>query len=234
MFVWHILLNLTHIPLHADYFRWISMGFVMFLGVGLARFLRYKTHKKLVLVLKLFATFYVLNIPNYLKSDFDPMYLLTGSQIHLSFEVLFPMGLLILLSIPLDHLRRYSYLAAGGTYLAVVAAMLAGVYIYNLRILLYGLLGYFLASGLDLDKIARTRSLWPTLVALVTCCIPFVVRKFGYYFDFLFVLYVLALYLLVARWIRANKALEFVGRNSFVMYVGQIIVVKALNVLIFQ
>lgn len=235
MFVWHILLNLTSLPLHGDYFRWISMGFVMFLGVGLARFLRHKTRKKLSLAAKLFVTFFALNIHNYLKPTFDPLVLITGSQRDLSFEVLFPMGLLILLSIALDYTERHSYLLLGLTYLSIVTLNLAGARIYNLQILLYGLLGYFLASRVDLDGVAReSRHLWLTVLAAGACCVPFVLRRFGYYFDFLFAPSILACYFLVTWWVKKNRALEFVGRNSFVIYVGQIILVKALAVTVFS
>jgi peptidoglycan/LPS O-acetylase OafA/YrhL len=228
MVVYHVLLNLTPLHLNVSYFYWIPMGFVLFLGVVLARFLQNQTHKKLLLALKVLGAFAVLNIPNYFKPEFTLLALVRGSELVLSFEILLPMALVILLSIPLDRLRRFGYLLAGVTLVAIAAVNLAGFYSYNLQFVLYGLVGYFLALKADLATIARTRNPWFTVVAALVCCIPFVLLRLGYYFDFVFVFGVLALYYIVAQWIRSSRPFEFVGRHSFVIYIAHIVVIKVI------
>lgn len=235
MVIYHVLLNLTSLPIQVAYARWIPMGFVMFLGVILARFLQSQTRKKLLLALKLIGAFVILNIPRYLESTFTWHAFLTGDARYISFEILLPMGLVTLLAVPFDRLRRYSYLLAGLTYAAIVAVNLVGYHANNLQFLLYGFIGYFVALSVDLDTIAHKRAAWSTVVpATAVVCLPFVLLGLGHYFDFLFVIQIFGLYLLAARWVRANKLMEFVGRNSFVIYVGHIVVIRALMYAIFD
>ena len=96
------------------------MGFVLFLGVDPGSLSAEPDPQEAVARSEgAGGVLLVLNIPNYLKPDFTLLGLHSrGDELVISFEVLLPMGLLILLSIPLDRLRRYGYLLAGLTLAA--------------------------------------------------------------------------------------------------------------------
>ena len=226
MILYHVIANLT--PLHRDlrFSYWIPMGFVLFLGVILARFLENRTRKKLWLALKVLAAFFLLNIPKYLDPEFRLLTLVRGDLYYFSFEVLLPMGLLILVSVPLDRAKRVAWSLAGLVYACIVALSLIGYESYNLSFLLYGLVGYFVALRVDLHSLAIAQKAWYALPLVLISAVPFVLLGFGYYFDFLFVLQVIACYFLLTRLVPKNRPLAFVGRHSFVIYIAHIIVIK--------
>ena len=136
------------------------------------------------------------------------------------------MGLLILVSVPLDRAKRVAWPLAGLVYACIVALSLTGYDSYNLSFLLYGLVGYFVALRVDLHSLAIAQKAWYALPLVLISAVPFVVLGFGYYFDFLFVLQVVACYFLLTRLVPKNRPLAFVGRHSFVIYIAHIIVIK--------
>ena len=244
MVIFHIIVNLTSLQFDQRFFYWIPMGFVIFLGVILGRFLQNKTNKKLVLALKILACFLILNIPNYFKSGFNFFELIKGNQIIFSFEILLPMALIIFLSIPFDRIIKSSeneapgkpsqtgVIAAFTTFIAIAALNLSGFYSYNLAFLLYGLVGYFLALKLDLHTLAADQKNKQSLLALLICVIPFIILAAGGFFDFLFIPQIFAVYYLIVRFLPREKILSFLGRNSFYIYIGHIFIIKAVTLLI--
>lgn len=245
MVVFHLLTNLTPLGFDHHYFYWVPMGFVVFLGVILARFLQGKTAKKLPLALKVLTCFLVLNIPNYLKPGFNFSALILGDQALFSFEILLPMAMLIFATIIFEQAislfnkgRRTPRLiilsSAAISFLALIALSLSGFYSYNLAFLLYGLVGYFLALELDLHSIAASQdmplpqqNLQPLLAAAV-CVFPFAVLARGMFLDFLFIPQVIAAYFISARFIPNSRALSWLGKNSFVIYIAHIVAIKLL------
>jgi uncharacterized membrane protein len=226
MVVYHVVANLTPLRFDLRYSYWIPMGFVLFLGVILARFLQNKTRKKLWLAAKVLAAFFVLNIPKYLDTEFTFARLVRGDLYFFSFEVLLPMGLLVLVSVALDGTKRFAYPLAGLTFGCIVVLNLIGFDSYNLAFLLYGLVGYFLALEVDLHALAvRLQGRCAVPLALVSA-LPFVLLAFDNFFDFLFVLQVIACFFLFTRLVPSNRALSFVGRQSFVIYIAHIIIIK--------
>ncbi|MFA5829888.1 MAG: hypothetical protein WC843_05360 [Candidatus Gracilibacteria bacterium] len=231
MVIFHIITNLTSLQFDQRFFYWIPMGFVIFLGVILARFLQNKTHKKLILALKILACFLIFNIPNYLKSDFNLFELIKGNQVIFSFEILLPMSLLILISIPMDKLIKNSIYSGLISLIAIIILNLSGFYSYNLAFLLYGLVGYFLSLNWDLHSTATNLKNRQSIFALLTCIIPFIILAFGNFYDFIFIPQVFAVYFLIARVLPKNQMLSFLGRNSFYIYIGHIFVIKAISYL---
>jgi uncharacterized membrane protein YcfT len=49
---------------------------------------------------------------------------------------------------------------------------------------------------------------------------------FGHYFDFLFVLQVMACYFLLTRLVPRNGLFTFVGQHSFVIYIAHIVAIR--------
>jgi uncharacterized membrane protein len=226
MVVYHVVANLTPLRFDLRYSYWIPMGFVLFLGVVLARFLRNKTRKKLWLAVKVLAAFFLLNIPKYLDADFTLARLARGDLYYFSFEVLLPMGLLVLASVFLDRTRRVAYALTAVTFASIVYLNLTGFDSYNLSFLLYGLVGYFLALRLDLHALAITQRGWYAVPLVLVSALPFALLGLGYFLDYLFVLQVIACYFLVTRLIPRSRVLGFVGRHSFVIYIAHIIAIK--------
>jgi peptidoglycan/LPS O-acetylase OafA/YrhL len=220
------------------------MGFVVFLGVILARFLQNKPQKKHILALKILACFLIFNIPNYLKPEFNFFELIKGSQEIFSFEILLPMALLILLSIPLDRIIKSSdnetpgriaptgAVAALITLIAIAALNLSGFYSYNLAFLLYGLVGYFLALKLDLHSAAEKQKKRESILALIICIIPFIILAFSGFYDFLFIPMIFAAYHIIAKFLPNNRPLAFLGIYSFYIYIGHIFIIKAITLII--
>jgi hypothetical protein len=226
MILYHIVANFTSLNRDPRFSYWIPMGFVLFLGVILARFLQNRARKKLWLALKVLAAFFLLNIPKYLDPEFRLLTLVRGHFYFFSFEVLLPMGLLILFSIPLDRTKRVAWPLAALAYACIVAMSLAGFESYNLSFLLYGLVGYFVALRVDLHGLAVTQKAWYALPLVLISAVPFILLGFGYYVDYLFVLQVIACYFLLTRLAPRNRPLAFVGRHSFVIYIAHIVAIR--------
>ncbi len=238
MVVFHVLVNLTSISFDQHFFYWVPMGFVIFLGVIAARFLRNRTKKKLILALKILICFLVFNIPNYFIANFSPSSLIIGDQSVLSFEILMPMALVLLLSIPLDYaVNRFAGKAIGIGLAAILSAIaimnVYGFYSYNLAFLLYGLVGYSVAAGKDLHQAAQKLNPMLSALSLLICFIPFLMLLFGIFYDFLFIPTVFAAYFLMARHVPRNSYLAWLGYHSFFIYVAHIFVIKAFVILIY-
>ncbi len=232
MVIFHIITNLTSLSFEQRFFYWIPMGFIVFLGVILGRFLKNRTNKKLILALKVLACFLIFNIPNYLKSEFNFFELIKGNQVIFSFEILLPMALLILLSIPLDRLVKFAHYGTLISLAAITVLNLAGFYSYNLAFLLYGLVGYFISLKLDLHSLAAEQENSQSLLALLICIIPFIILAFGHFYDFLFIPQIFAAYYLIVRILPQERFLSFLGRNSFTIYVGHIFIIKIITLII--
>ena len=228
MVLYHFVANLT--PWHRDlrFSYWIPMGFVLFLGVILARFLEKRTRKKLWLALKVLGAFFILNIPKYLDPEFTFIALVRGELYFFSFEVLMPMGLLVLLTIPLDRMKRFAVLLAVLAYAGIVAMSVADFESYNLSLVLYGLVGYFLAQRWDLHRSAVALPSWLLVPLVMVSALPFILLGLEYYLDYLFVIQVVACYFIVTRLIPKNRPLSFVGRHSFAIYVAHIILIRGI------
>ncbi len=230
MVVFHILVNLTPLRFDQHFFYWVPMGFVTFLGVILARFLQGKTSKKLSLALKVLACFVILNIPNYLRPEFNFWALIKGDQTILSFEILMPMALLIFISIPFDKISRIpECLPKILTLAGIIALGFIGFYSYNLAFLLYGIFGYFIAKNTNLHQIAEKPTPLLTVICILLTAAPFILLYFGYFFDFLFLIQVFATYLLLGKILPQNNTLAFLGRHSFSIYVGHILIIKLIS-----
>jgi uncharacterized membrane protein len=228
MVVYHVVANLTPVRFDLRYSYWIPMGFVLFLGVILARFLQNKTRKKLWLAAKVLAAFFVLNIPNYLDPGFTLARLARGDLYFFSFEVLLPMGLLVLVSIALDRTGRFAPLLALLAFACVVFLSVIGFDSYNLSFLLYGLIGYFVALRVDLHALAVAQNSRLAVPLVLVSALPFVLLTLGHFLDYLFVLQVIACYFLLTRLVPRNRPLSFVGRQSFVIYIAHIILIKVI------
>ena len=82
------------------------------------------------------------------------------------------------------------------------------------------------ALRVDLQGLAVAQEAWYALPLVLISTVPFVLLGFCYYFNFLFVLQVIACYFLQTRLVPRNRPLAFVGRHSFVICIAPIIVIK--------
>jgi len=254
MVFFHLLVNLSDVKFDQNYFYFVPLGFMLFLGVILGQFLKGSSRKVLVLGAKLAAIFFVFNVPKFVSlfsgegslAQLDLVKLAVGDQKIFSFEILLPMSLVAFASIGIWRVGRVvrGRVASGcgaGIISSVVATVVAtvalislltymyfvNVYSYNLSFFIYGLIGYFIGENLDLDGIARRMSGWKLIVVFVAIVAPFfVIGRFGIV-EVLVILQVLALYFLVTKAFDKNKFLIFLGKNSLALYIAHIVVIKA-------
>jgi len=160
-----------------------------------------------------------------------------GDQGIFSFEILLPMSAMAFASIGLSRLAK-GRLAAVVLVLALLSVLtylyVIDVYSYNLSFLIYGAVGYLIGKNLDLDGIARMMSGWAFLVVILASLAPFLaIGRFGIV-EILVVLQVLALYFLAARVFGENKFLILLGKNSLVLYVLHIVLIRIVALLFFR
>jgi hypothetical protein len=267
MIVYHILTNLTTLDINHTYFRWVSVGFILFLGIILGQFLSQKTSKILNLNLKLLGLFLlgnfalILNLYSIYRSL--PNDIIFGDQGLFTFEILLPMILVsaffLLISHPKFPLLR-GWLAEGKAgdvlfkrsfFFAILFSIsilglfwtefLASDYYYNIIYFLYGLAGLSLGLVLNLDnfknhfKFKTTNPFyWLNLFFLI---FTFLVEGeiLGYSLDFLSVFQVMSFYLLFSNIpvLEKNQTLEWLGKQSLLIYIIHIILIKLIRVLFF-
>jgi len=237
MVVFHLAVNLSDIKFDQNYFYLVPLGFMLFLGVILGRFLGGRSKKVMILGAKLAVIFIVFNIPNFISKNYTPAQFVIGDQGIFSFEILLPMSAMAFASIGLSRLAK-GRLAAVVLVLALLSVLtylyVIDVYSYNLSFLIYGAVGYLIGKNLDLDGIARMMSGWAFLVVILASLAPFLaIGRFGIV-EILVVLQVLALYFLAARVFGENKFLILLGKNSLVLYVLHIVLIRIVALLFFR
>lgn len=234
MIVFHIIVNLTSIKFDQRLFYWVPAGFVVFLGVILARFLKNKTAKKNKLALKLSAIFLIFNIPNFLHKNFSAGDFIGGNQQIFSFEILFPMVIVIFLSNLFDKIKTKQSCLLFFLFLSTWLLVLNyfNIFYYNLSFAIYGLIGYFAASIYDfnelLGKINKSSStkLSAILIFLAISIAPFFIIHFFNLYDILTLAQIFSMYFAFNIIIKNNKPLTLLGKHSLFLYIGHIIVIK--------
>lgn len=234
MVVFHVIVNLTRLEFNQELFYWVPLGFVLFLGVVLGKFLVGRFGKKIKLSAKLLGIFLLGNVLNFWKNDISWRDFVLGSRDLFSFEILLPMIVVIVLSLLLDKIRLNKALfwgALAGLCLTLIIFQYFGIDSYNLLFGWYGLIGYFAGRSLDLDRILNNRS-WRVLIwvfALLFAVIPFLVIQYWQLFDALIVMQVVAMYFLFNFVFDRNRILVVLGKYSLVLYVGHIVLIKILE-----
>lgn len=235
MVVFHLLVNLSDIKFDQNYFYWVPLGFMLFLGVILGKFLDGKNKKVITLGIKLAAIFLILNIPNFISKSYTPAQLIIGDQQIFSFEILLPMSLATFVSISLNKFIKNCKTALIAS-LALLSALtylyLINVYSYNLSFLIYGIIGYFIGKNLDLDNISKKISNKIFPVVIFASLAPFLAINSAGIIEILIVLQVLALYFLTAKLFNKNKLLIVLGKHSLFLYVFHIVLIKIASSLI--
>lgn len=244
MVIFHILVNLTSLQFDQRQFYFVPAGFILFLGVILAYFLKNRTGKKLVLSVKLLAIFLLLNIPNFIAKDFTVLDFISGDPRIFSFEILFPMTVMILLTLLTDKVDQIkSVKLAKSVQLLILALFLLllsilnhfDIFYYNLIFTIYGLIGYFAASLHNLDQSLQQfqKTILKKIFALVffalITIIPFFILHFFKLYDLLIILQIFAMYFAFNIIIRNNKPLTLLGKHSLLLYVGHIVIIKLLS-----
>lgn len=229
MVVFHLIVNLSNLEFDQNYFYWVPLGFMLFLGVILGKFLGEKNKKVVILGIKLTAIFLILNIPNFISKHYTPVQLVTGDQRIISFEILLPMSIMTFASIGLNKVVK-NYKTALVLSLALLSALtylyLINIYSYNLSFLIYGIIGYLIGKNLDLDEISKKMSNKTLLAVIFASLIPFFVIGSAGIIEILVVLQVLALYFLAAKIFNNNKFLTVLGKHSLFLYIFHIVLIK--------
>lgn len=226
MVVFHVVVNLTPLQFNQELFYWVPLGFVLFLGVVLGRFLRGRTAKKFGLAVKLLAVFLVGNVLNFRSKEIGFYDFLIGDPQIFSFEILAPMTAVILMSIALDKIGK-GWALGLLLFLALPVLQYFEIHSYNLAFGIYGLIGYFIGRSFDLDGWTE-KKIWMVPACVLAVGVFGVIRFFGL-FDFLVVLQVLGLYFLSAFALGNNRILSILGRHSLLLYVAHIVLIKALS-----
>jgi len=222
--------NLTDNIFDQRLFYWVPLGFVLFLGVVLGKFLQGKCKKKLILAAKLLGLFTIFNIPNIMNKSPEVLDFIQGNQEVLSFEILVPMILVILLSILFDKVSQIGKYLGVIAFIALIVLTHLGIYFYNLNFTLYGLIGYFLSTSLDLDKVAqKADNIWGTLASVAISLAPFYLVMKVDLFDYVVLLQVLAMYFLFNIAFKDTKSLAMLGKHSLFLYVAHILVIKLMS-----
>lgn len=229
MVVFHVIVNLTNLQFNQELFYWVPLGFVLFLGVVLARFLRGKSVKKIRLALKLLLIFVVGNVPNLLNKPIEFKDFLVGDPALFSFEILFPMVVVILASAVLDRAKQTKTLLVL-SFIALISLYFLKIDSYNLHFSLYGLIGYFIARDFDLNSYLQNK--WMNVVSVVLSVVPFFVVQYFGFFPLLIVLQVLAMFFLCNLIFGGSKTLVLLGKRSLMLYVAHVIIIRGVSSLI--
>jgi uncharacterized membrane protein YcfT len=229
MVIFHVIVNLTNIEFNQNLFYWVPLGFMLFLGVILGKFLDGKNKKIIILGLKLAAIFLILNIPNFVFKNYTPAQLIIGDQKTFSFEILLPMSIATFASVGLNKLVK-THKTALITTLCLISILtylyFINIYSYNLSFLIYGIIGYLIGKNLNLDNLSKTLSKSTFAVIILASIIPlFIIDRAGIV-ESIIILQVLALYFITAKIFDKNKLLILIGKYSLVIYVSHIILIK--------
>lgn len=228
MVVFHVLTNLTDLVFNHEYFYFVALGFVLFLGVICGRFLRDKTKKKLMISGKLAAIFLIFNSYRFFAEDFQLLELVKGNSQLFSFEILVPMVAGILLTIVFDRVKIKSEILIFGLVLILALLYHFDLYFYNLNYTIYCLIGYFVGRQYDLDAWPK-KKIGLVFSGVLIALLPFVyIRYFGI-FDLLILVQVFGMYFLLKILISNNQSLFLIGKHSLVLYVGHIVLLKLIS-----
>ena len=232
MVTFHLTVNLSNIEFNQNYFYWVPLGFMLFLGVILGKFMDGKNKKVITLGIKLAVIFLILNIPNFISKNYTPTQLIIGDQKIFSFEILLPMGIATFASIGLNKFVK-NHKSALIVSLALLSTLtylhIINIYSYNLSFLIYGIIGYLIGKNLDLDSISKKISSKTFLVVIFVLLIPFFVINRAGIIEILLILQVLALYFLTAKIFNKNKYLIILGKQSLSLYILHIVIIKIVS-----
>ncbi len=232
MVVFHLVVNLSNLEFNQNYFYWVPLGFMLFLGVILGKFLDGKNKKIITLGIKLAAIFFILNIPNFITKNSTPLQLIIGDQKIFSFEILLPMSAAIFASIGLNKFIK-NYKTALIVSLSLLSFLtylyLINIYSYNLSFLIYGIIGYLIGKNLDLDNISKKISKNTIPTVILALIVPFFIINYAGIVEGLIILQVLALYFLTAKIFNKNKFLIILGKQSLSLYVLHIVLIKTIS-----
>ncbi len=232
MVIFHLVVNLTDFGFDQKLFYWVPLGFMLFLGVILGQFLASRPRKTAILGAKLLGIFLVMNIPNFVTKEFTISQLLVGDQQFFSFEILLPMSIVAFASIGMGRIikkRTWSWILGVGLIAAVTSLSLMGEYSYNFSFFVYGIVGHLIGENLNLDRVARTISAWWLWGLGAVIAGGFYLTERAGITDLVVIFQVLALYVIVARIFNKNRVLSVIGKHSFLIYVGHIVLIKVFS-----
>jgi|GEM_PF-2096613 len=233
MIVFHLLVNLTNITFDQNYFYWVPLGFMLFLGIIIGKFLAGRNKKIITIGIKLAAIFIILNIPNFISKNFTLTQLIIGDQKIFSFEILLPMSILTFISIGLNKfIKTYkTALITGIALLSIITYLyLINIYSYNLSFIIYGIVGYFIGKNLDLDSISKNLYNRIFLKVSIIALIPFFIINHTGIIEILVITQVLAFYFITAKIFNKNKLLTVLGKHSLFLYVFHIVIIKIVSI----
>lgn len=242
MVIVHVWVNFFAHSLNPGLYYWIPVGFMLFLGVILGQFLKNKPKKVIGFAVKLLAVFFLFNIPVFFNNaqilswkDF-----LMGNQAFFSLEILFPMGVFALFcvlfqwfweKVGVKSKKLNSWLLLIFLLSLIFISDFVDYYSYNFVFFLYAGCGYLIGTTWNLNEIALqlTSSRW-FYVNIVLLVVSFFMILWFPLLRIEAVLQTVGIYLLFSS-LRSN-VLIFLGKHSFVIYVGHIVVIKIVQMLI--
>ncbi len=235
MVLFHVVVNLSNFVFDQHYFYFIALGFVMFLGVVCGKFLHGRSSKKLAIAGKLLGIFLVFNGYKFFADDFAVRDLLFGNQGFFSFEILLPMAFTLFLCVLFDRVKTCFGALAFMVFAILCALFYFDIYFYNLNYTLYGLFGYFLSRGLDLNLLSdrfHENVMFPLLCFLFLAASFLSIFYFGLV-DVVILLQVFCMYFLVKIFFGNNKFLFVLGRHSLIIYVAHIVLIKVIKLIFY-
>ncbi len=233
MIIFHVLCNFYNGDFNKGLWYWIPVGFMMFLGIIIGQFLRDKSKKVLSIGIKLLLIFLTLNIPNFISnsSSFTFSKIILGNQNIFSFEILFPMSVLILISLVLSKIASYQKHLLVLIFIFIAFFDTKIFYSYNALFFLFGTFGYFLSSVCNLDSFNKNTSL-KYFSVLIIGIISFVLFYFFPPFNTLVIFQILLFYFLSSYLFKDKKFLAKIGSESLFIYVFHIVLLRLLAIYI--
>lgn len=232
MIIFHLTVNLSSLVFNQNYFYWVPLGFMFFLGVVLGQFLSDRPKKVIMLGIKLALIFSILNIPNFIYKNYTISQFLIGDQKTFSFEILLPMSVTIFSSILVNkYVKTTKTALITSAILALILTYLYAInfYSYNLSFLIYGIIGVMLGKNINLDNLSKKIQKITILPVVLVSVAPFFILNLTGILEILIILQVMAIYLIAGKILAKSNFLILLGKHSLLLYVSHIIIIKIIS-----
>ena len=214
-------------------------------GIMTGQFLLKRAKKRRKIVIKLLSIYLLTNIIlltiQWISVDTIIYALLSGQQNLASLEILLPIAVTIGIGPYLSKKSQHSATKTLRWAILVLWILLIldqyGIYIFSLNFSLYGILGVIRSSYYNLEANTKSKLEKPitkTMVILATIFLSYYLHTVDHTHVFTPIIHTLFLYASTVAIVSNTKdirtqRLQKLGKHSFIIYIGHIVVLKALS-----